>query len=54
MCTDWLNKNIATGRVVCRLAEGLRVVSEGEVLVIFVRTDGKDIARNNSESYYIA
>jgi hypothetical protein len=33
MCTGWLNKNIATGRVVCRSAEGVRVVSGGEVLL---------------------
>jgi hypothetical protein len=40
--------------VVCRSAEGVRVVSEGEVLVKFVRTDVKDIARNISGSYKIA
>jgi ethanolamine utilization microcompartment shell protein EutL len=54
MCRKWLNKNIVTGRVLCGSAGGARVVSEGEILVMFVRTDVKDIARNNSESYKIA
>jgi hypothetical protein len=54
MCTDWLKKNVATGRVVGRSAEGVRVVSEGEVLVRVVILDSKDAARNISESqkYY--
>jgi hypothetical protein len=35
--------------VVCRTEEGMRVVTESEVLVMFVILDGKDTARNISE-----
>jgi hypothetical protein len=40
--------------VVCRTEEGMRDVTESEVLVMFVTLDGKDTARNISERHKIA
>jgi hypothetical protein len=36
---------------VCRIAEGMSVVSDNEVLVMFVTLDGEDPARNISERH---
>jgi hypothetical protein len=38
---------------VCSTAEGVSVVSDSEVLIMFVRLDGKSTARNISEGYKI-
>ena len=34
---------------VCNIAVGVSVVSDSEVLFIFVTLDGEDLARNNSK-----
>jgi hypothetical protein len=37
----------------CSTAEGLSVVSDSEVLILFVTFDGEDTARNISERHKI-
>jgi hypothetical protein len=38
---------------ICRTAERVSVVSDSEILVMFVTPDGEFTARNNSESHEI-